>query len=247
VPAQSDALIGGDWFDAFRLIDGRVALSVGDVAGSGLKASVTMASLRQSIRTATLINPDPIAVLDAVDRIVRDMGPELFATAFVSVFDPVHGELRYASAGHPPPLVRRRDGSISALAHSALPLGLREREFEISPSLTIEPGMLLVMYTDGLTEFGRDPVSGEAKVVDALRAVDAADSPAHHIYHHVIDAAGPHDDIAILTAPTASGHGRSTRPMSRRRARRNAHSRNCSPTPAWNATISPARNSCLPS
>lgn len=69
-PGQSDAQVGGDWFDVFRLIDGRVVFSVGDVAGSGLNAAVTMGALRQSIRTAALINPDPIAVLDAVDRIV---------------------------------------------------------------------------------------------------------------------------------------------------------------------------------
>lgn len=198
--AQSDAFVGGDWFDAFRLIDGRVALSVGDVAGSGLKAAVTMGSLRQSIRTATLINPDPIAVLDAVDRIVRDTGPELFATAFVAVFDPIAGELRYASAGHPPPILRRRDGSVGTLSHSGLPLGLRQRDFAISPCLAIEPGMLLVLYTDGLTEFNRDPVSGEAKVIAAVSAVSAPEQPAHDIYHAVIDAAGPHDDIAILTA-----------------------------------------------
>ncbi len=199
-PAQSDALVGGDWFDAFRLVDGRVVVSVGDVAGSGLKAAVTMASLRQSIRTASRINPDPIAVLDAVDRIVRDMEADVFATAFVAVFDPVAGDLRYASAGHPPPLVRDRHGRITVLTHPALPLGLRQRDFEISPSLAIEPGMLLVMYTDGLTEFGRDPVAGEAKAIAALTTVDASDAPAHAIYRAVIDAAGPHDDIAILTA-----------------------------------------------
>ncbi len=199
-PAQSDALVGGDWFDAFRLVDGRVVLSVGDVAGSGLKAAVTMGSLRQSIRTASRMNPDPIAVLDAVDRIVRDMDANVFATAFVAVFDPVAGELRYASAGHPPPLVRDGHGNVTLLSHPALPLGLRQRDFEISPTLTIEPGMLLVMYTDGLTEFGRDPVAGEAKAIAALRTVDVTDAPAHAIYRSVIDAAGPHDDIAILTA-----------------------------------------------
>jgi PAS domain S-box-containing protein len=198
-PAQSEALIGGDWFDAFRLIDGRVVMSVGDVAGSGLKAAVTMASLRQSIRTASLINPDPIAVLDAVDRIVRDMDPQLFATAFVAVFDPVHAELRYASAGHPPPLVRHHDGRVTRLDHMALPLGLRQRDFALSPSLTIEPGMLLVMYTDGLTEVARDPVAGEANVSVVLTAVDAREAPAHAIYNALVDANGPHDDIALLT------------------------------------------------
>ena len=88
--AQAEASVGGDWYDAFRLPDGRVVLSVGDVAGSGLEAAVTMASVRQSIRTAVLINPNPEAVLEAVDRIVRAMADHgRFVTAFVAVFDPV--------------------------------------------------------------------------------------------------------------------------------------------------------------
>lgn len=198
-PGQSDALVGGDWFDAFRLVDGRVVFSVGDVAGSGLTAAVTMGSLRQSIRTAALINPDPVAVLDAVDRIVRDMDPELLATAFVAVLDTVHGELRYASAGHPPPFVRKRDGSVTTLDAFALPLGLRQRSLAAAACIDVEPGMLLVMYTDGLTEFNRDPIAGERQAAAALRALDAHARPARALYDALIAADGPHDDIAILT------------------------------------------------
>ncbi len=118
--------VGGDWYDAFRLPDGHIVLSVGDVAGSGLEAAVTMASVRQSIRTAVLINPNPEAVLEAVDRIVRAMGHVRFVTAFVAVVDPVDGELAYANAGHPPPLLRDPAGGIIELTRGDLPLGLRQ-------------------------------------------------------------------------------------------------------------------------
>ena len=209
-PGQSDALVGGDWFDAFRLVDGRVVLSVGDVGSSGLAAAVTMGSLRQSIRTAALINPDPVAVLDAVDRIVRDMSPDLFATAFVAVFDAVHGELRYASAGHPPPVLRRPNGDITLLDAFALPLGLRQRTSAAAAALDVSPGTLLVMYTDGLTEFGRDPIAGEANVTAAVGTYAEEPRPAHALYQAVVDGLAPRDDIAILSVrfdDTAACHG----------------------------------------
>ncbi len=125
--AQSEASVGGDWYDAFRLPDGRVVLSVGDVAGSGLEAAVTMASVRQSIRTAVLINPDPKAVLDAVDRIVRAMGHNRFVTAFVGVLDPVCSRAR----------VRERRPSAAAPARSRRS---RHRTLTRRSSARVAPG-----------------------------------------------------------------------------------------------------------
>ncbi len=198
-PGKSEALVGGDWFDVFRLPDGRAVFSVGDVAGSGLHAAVRMGSLRQSIRTAALINPDSIAILDAVDRIVRDIDADLFATAFVGVFDPIHADLRYASAGHPPPMLCRTDGRIEPLPSDGLPLGLRKRSFAAARSATIEAGTTLVIYTDGLTEFKRDPLAGEDELIAFLARMGANEAPAHAIYDALVDREGAHDDIAILT------------------------------------------------
>jgi PAS domain S-box-containing protein len=195
--AHADATIGGDWYDAFRLPDGRVVLSIGDVAGSGLDAAVTMGSVRQSIRTASLINPEPVAVLDAVDRIVRAMGKERFVTAFVAVLDPVTFELTFASAGHPPPLLRTPDGSVTRLGHGELPLGLRQRAEASASAIAIEPGSVLVAYTDGLTEFDRDALAGERVVIDALRAMPTG-CIAREIHHRVTQGRPARDDVAIL-------------------------------------------------
>ncbi|MDB5028426.1 MAG: putative sensor protein [Candidatus Eremiobacteraeota bacterium] len=198
--AQSEASVGGDWYDALRLPDGRVVLSVGDVAGSGLEAAVTMASVRQSIRTAALINPDPVAVLDAVDRIVRAMGYGRFVTAFVAVYDPVCSELVVANAGHPPPLLRDAAGRVIELTHGDLPLGLRQPAAADPTYATIEPGSLMVAYTDGLTEFERDPETAHARLLEAVRLADENNADiAPYVFNAVSEGRPTHDDVAILT------------------------------------------------
>jgi anti-sigma regulatory factor (Ser/Thr protein kinase) len=194
--AMLEATVGGDWYDAFRLPDGRIVLSIGDVAGKGLEAAVAMASVRQSIRTAALINPEPVSVLNAVDRIVRGMGQAPFVTAFVGVLDPVCFEFSFASAGHPPPMLRAPDGSVSNLSEGDLPLGLRGRAEDGGYTIDIAPGSVLLCYTDGLTEFDRDAVSGEARVCDALR--EASSDVARQIYDAIARGRPAQDDIAIL-------------------------------------------------
>jgi PAS domain S-box-containing protein len=196
--SQADASVGGDWYDAFRLPDGRVVLSVGDVAGSGLTAAVTMASVRQSIRTAALINPDPVAVLDAVDRIVRAMGQDRFVTAFVGVLDPVCAELAFANAGHPPPLLRHPDGRISELTRCELPLGLRQASDAGSVVIDVPPGALLVAYTDGLTEIERDPLAGHEQLVRAVGEC-GTDDVAARVYAALSHGRVTRDDVAILS------------------------------------------------
>ncbi len=196
--AMLEATVGGDWYDAFRLPDGRVVLSVGDVAGKGLHAAVAMASVRQSIRTAALINPEPVAVLNAVDRIVRAIGQAPFVTAFVGVLDPVSFEFTFASAGHPPPLLRerrrRRDGAggrRSAARAARAPPTSGARTIEIAP------GSVLLCYTDGLTEFDRDPIDGERRVRDGARARRPATSRARST-RASRRAVRAQDDVAIL-------------------------------------------------
>jgi PAS domain S-box-containing protein len=194
---RSEALIGGDWYDAFRLQDGRLVLSIGDVSGSGLDAAVLMGSVRQSIRTAAVINADPGMVLDAVDRIVRESG-DRFVTAFVAIFDPLYGELTCASAGHPAPLLRAPDGTVTPLRSAGLPLGLRDRQTGDAPeALTIVPGSLLMFYTDGLSEIERDVLEGERRIVAALAAVQSAPS-APALYESIAADRPTRDDVAML-------------------------------------------------
>jgi PAS domain S-box-containing protein len=197
---SSEALVGGDWYDAFRLLDGRIVLSVGDVMGSGLDAAVMMSAVRQSIRGAAQIYPDPCAVLDAADRALRSGNPEAIVTAFVAVVDPFDHSITYASAGHPPPFLREEDGEIVKLSGSGPPLGLRPDQQEQTSqilSLPTRPSML-VLYTDGFTEVTRNIDEGEqllGRLMESEHVLSAPD-PAREIVATVTDQL--HDDVAIL-------------------------------------------------
>jgi PAS domain S-box-containing protein len=200
VPANDEAQVGGDWYDAVRLADGRVVVSIGDVAGNGLRAAVTMGNMRQIIRGIAQVHADPALMLDAADRALRLEHPDRFVTAFVGVFDPIAGTFAYASAGHPPPMLRRADGTIELLSDGGLPLGLRNVAKEIGRNIEIEPGSHLVFYTDGLTEVARRPADGEDFVRSLLAdgALLAGPHPARAVRDAVFGGAAAKDDVAIL-------------------------------------------------
>jgi PAS domain S-box-containing protein len=201
VPGQSEAQIGGDWYDAFALDDGRIVLSIGDVAGSGLDAAVTMSNMRQIIRGTAQVHADPVLMLDAADRALRLEDPDRFVTAFVGVFDRVTRTMTYASAGHPPPFVRGEDGTLRELLFIDLPLGLRDRNHETqSRSVTLAHGDLLVFYTDGLVESAKDLDRGVARLRETLADPDLEETlrPAVYLRERMLPD-GAHDDVAILT------------------------------------------------
>jgi PAS domain S-box-containing protein len=197
---RSEALVGGDWYDAVQLLGGRVLVSIGDVSGSGLSAAVTMGLMRQSIRAVAQTTPDPVAILDAADRTLRAHDPERIVTAFVGVLDPFTGELAYASAGHPPAFLRAADGSVTELWASGLPLGLRGKHVRSETATVAVPrDALLVLYTDGLTEATRDVLEGEARLRAALAQPSLFDHemPAKALRRRLLPN-GSRDDVAIL-------------------------------------------------
>ncbi len=103
--ASESQRVGGDFYDAFELPDGRVALTIGDVTGHGLEAAVIMGEIRQALRAASFESAEPSAILDRASRLLIASGRSVFVTAIVGVLDPVTGRFAYATAGHPPPLV----------------------------------------------------------------------------------------------------------------------------------------------
>ena len=202
-PGLSDAQVGGDWYDALRLADGRVLVSIGDVAGSGMQAAVVMGVVRQILRGIAQVHADPSLMLDAADRALRAEHPEVFVTAWVGVLDLVTRTLTYASAGHPYPILIAPDLGVHELEHSALPLGLRKGHGGVANMVEIPDHATLVLYTDGLTESTHDIVAGNERLLEAARSlIDASTSfPAHAIARAVIPN-GSHDDVAILVAQT---------------------------------------------
>ncbi|HEX3467146.1 MAG TPA: PAS domain S-box protein [Candidatus Elarobacter sp.] len=199
-PGLTEAEIGGDWYDAIALPDGRVVISIGDVTGRGLTAAVIMGRMRQAIETLSTYESDPGRLLDAVDKVLRRAHPDAIVTALVGVVEPDQGTLSYATAGHPTPVVCAPDGSIRHLPGRGLPLGLRDGGEPPTMSIELPPGSLTVFFTDGLIEATRDIAEGERRVVAALRnGVPESASPAAALVAQVLGGDGVHDDVAVLT------------------------------------------------
>ncbi len=199
VPSERDAGIGGDWYDAFLLRDGKLVVSIGDVAGKGVDAAVLMSSLRQAIRVAAYQGLDAAAILAATDEALANERPDRIATAFVGILDPAAWTLAYASAGHPPALLRSAGGALVPLASGGTPLGIGGGRYTVRTVTAIPPGSVLVLYTDGLTEATLDVIEGERRlnVVLADDAVVYAANPARFVRDAVLRETA-RDDVAIL-------------------------------------------------
>ncbi len=199
-PGIDEGQIGGDWYDALQLADGRVMVSIGDVCGSGLDAAVTMANARQVLRGVAQVHDDPATMLDAADRAVKAENTQALVTAFVGIFDPVTSLLTYATAGHPRPLVHYADGSISELAGSGAPLGLPFHVERTVQTAELPVGAMLVLYTDGLTEATRNMLDGERRLYEAIGDPDVLEAPNVALaIHDSVITDGARDDVALMT------------------------------------------------
>jgi serine phosphatase RsbU (regulator of sigma subunit) len=204
-PGNSEATIGGDWYDAFLLEDGRLVLTIGDVLGKGLAAAVTMGKIRQAMRAVARLLPEPNALLDAADHTVRSDSAlnDIYATALAGIYDPHRQSFTFASAGHPGPVLRRPDGSIEEFWLPGTLLGMRDGNNEVE-TVTVElpPGSALVFVTDGLLEATRDLDDGIRRINAAMCAADvwAADNSAHALVTYVLAGQPATDDVAVLVA-----------------------------------------------
>lgn len=199
-PAKGDAELGGDWYDAFTVSDGSIIITIGDVAGKGIEAARLMVQLRQSIRIAAIVSTDPAQILKLANAAIFLDRTNAFATAFVATIPPTGAEIVYASAGHPPAIVRWDSGELLKLETTSLPLGVDENSTFTTATLAIDRAALLVLYTDGLTESTRDALAGEQLLCDILSSEAAiyAANPARYVERTVArDRA--QDDVAIMT------------------------------------------------
>jgi hypothetical protein len=198
--ASETQRVGGDFYDAFALPDGRVAVTIGDVTGHGLEAAVIMGEIRQALRAAAFERAEPSAILDRASRLLVASGRTVFVTAIFGVLDTQTGCFAYATAGHPPPLLF--DGKrVIRLPSSGLPIGLREDD-GVDFSLTLHAPCTLTFFTDGLIEFARDLDEGERRIEAAIRELSGTDTEhlAAAIMKRVLGPDEATDDIAILTA-----------------------------------------------
>ena len=202
-PAQG---VGGDYYDVLSLHDGSLGLAIGDVSGKGISAALLMASLRASLRGMTMDGPADLALLmSRVNRLVYESSAtNRYATFFFAIYEPLQRLLRYVNAGHNPPYVLRNN-EVHPLDGGGPVIGLLPDALYEECRLLLEPGDLLLAYTDGISEALnlQDQEWGEERMVAAARA--RLPENAGTILRHIVNEADrfaatapQHDDMTLL-------------------------------------------------
>ncbi len=179
--------LGGDCYDFVLRADRRLALTIADASGKGLPAALMISNVQSSLRTAALFTGNDVAaVLKAVNRQVYASSlTDRYATLFYSVFDGATRTLRYVNAGHNPPMVIRRNGSIDWLESGGAPVGMFQDWTYEEDEVHLNPGDLVVAYTDGVIE-AVDPASQEWGIEGLRKAVaESATQCADEIVHAI--------------------------------------------------------------
>ncbi|HEY0511717.1 MAG TPA: SpoIIE family protein phosphatase [Thermoanaerobaculia bacterium] len=165
--------VGGDYYDLFRRDDGRIGLVVGDVSGKGMPAALMVSTLHSALRLLLDHTGFGPAMLERLNRhIGESSASNKFITMMLAELDPQTGALHYMNAGHNPAVLLRRDGTAEELKAGGVPLGLLPAARFQSRAVTMEPGDLLCIYSDGITEAAApdDEEFGMGRLIDLLRA-----------------------------------------------------------------------------
>jgi anti-sigma regulatory factor (Ser/Thr protein kinase) len=171
LPAAEASTVGGDWYDVFRLGDGRVGLAVGDVVGHGISAASLMGELRTALRVYGTEGLGAAEVVSGIARFVAARGMEYMATCAYATLDPERSVIVLANAGHPPPLVVSPGGARYIEQAVGPPLGAKRAHTYEETEVTLGPGEILLLYTDGLIERrGRRLSEGTSRLAAAAAA-----------------------------------------------------------------------------
>ncbi|QWZ08013.1 SpoIIE family protein phosphatase [Nocardioides panacis] len=193
--------VGGDWYDVIELGGGRTALVVGDVMGRGVRAAAVMGQLRSAVRAYARLDLPPADLLESLDGLVRDLGEDQIVTCIYAVFDPADRCLRFANAGHLPPIVAVPGGECRLVGGDENPpLGVGP--FNLTQHhVELEPNARVVLYTDGLVERrGEDiDVGIETLASRVAQMVGPVDGVPEELVAAMLPD-GPDDDVAILVA-----------------------------------------------
>ena len=206
--------VGGDLYNCFWLEDGRLFLSIGDVAGKSVPAALMMAVTTTLIKAVAATVPDPAEVLRRVNGELCATNEELlFVTLFAATLAPETGDLAFSNAGHNPPLILRADGTAGYMTVApGLVLGVEPDHAYATARLRLEPGDILLLYTDGLTE--AMDVAGECfgpdRLLAASRSPDGGDP--FQLVRRIISAVAAHvgaaeqsDDLTLLAVARLEG------------------------------------------
>jgi phosphoserine phosphatase RsbU/P len=207
--------VGGDFYDILPLDDGRLVITLGDVAGKGSPAALLMALLLAMLRTLV---DEKLEAADLVTRlnvqVCRHAPGTRFITLFYGVYQPLTGEMTYVSAGHTPPLVLRGDGRCERLTDGGIALGMFDHSTYSTGQVAIQPDELIAVYSDGITE-AENPKGipfDEAGLETALKnnhrlALSAVGTAVVRAVEHYTVDTRLQDDLTILllrrTVPAA--------------------------------------------
>ena len=214
LPATWGMNIGGDWYDAFLQPDGSLLAVIGDVTGHGLRAAVVMGQLRTALRAYAVESTSPGDILTRLHRMLRHLQPELYATAMIARFRRDEPEVVWASAGHPPAVVRDADGSVGVLdAQPGVMLGIPVNCEYQDHRAELPAGSSMVLYTDGLVERRAEGIDGGIKrlgqALEGLSTPELEQDPgaaADALLKHLLHDSERDDDVCLLLCHTvASG------------------------------------------
>ncbi|QIG42301.1 SpoIIE family protein phosphatase [Nocardioides anomalus] len=215
LPAGQGSEVGGDFYDVFKVRDDDWVITLGDVCGKGYEAAVVTSLVRHTIRALSVNEPRPSAVLSALDEVLHHDPTDRFCTAVLLRLRRVDGrwEVTLGLAGHPQPLLLRADGVVQPLGRFGPLLGVLDRPAFTDTTVGLEPGDVVVLYTDGVTEALRDgTMYGEERLVDAVGRIGPVPAdlvvalPAAVLAYQ--DGDTVRDDVAVLAfGPPAGSQG----------------------------------------
>jgi len=208
ISGRADACraVGGDYFDFVDREEGRTGIVIGDVSGKGMAAALLMASVQAVFRTLADVEARPASLLTSLNRhLIRNASPNKFVSFFYGEFERSTGILRYVNGGHNPPYIVRASGEVESLPATGVVLGIFEKATFEEKETTLNPGDLLALFSDGVTECSNPDgdMYGEDRLIQALKknrdgraaAIEGA------IFKEILDFAGEapqYDDSTLV-------------------------------------------------
>jgi PAS domain S-box-containing protein len=203
VPAGRQGQVSGDFYDVHPAGDGRWGLVLGDVSGKGVGAAVVTAMARYTVRALSAQGSSPSVVLDQLNSALLSDDVERFCTVVYAHLDPSGLRMSVALGGHPRPLLRRRDGRVELVGEHGTALGMIP-EIEVREvTVDLEPGDVVLAYTDGVTEARAGGVGeefGESRLVEVLRRAGPGAEDVAEAVMAAVEAfsASRDDDVAVF-------------------------------------------------
>ncbi|HEY8467680.1 MAG TPA: SpoIIE family protein phosphatase [Solirubrobacterales bacterium] len=203
-PAAPGLQVGGDWYEVVSVDDGTVGLTIGDVAGRGLRAAAVMGRIRPALAAYVLDGHRPQEAVGRLDRLMRELADPVMTTIFHMQFDRSRACARFVRAGHPPALLRTPDGAVTELEGTGNPpVGVLSDVTYAEDEVAMPAGSLLLLYTDGLIE--RRDLDLREGLARLKRSLAEAPPEPHACLDWLSDQLGCDDvpdDVAMLAVAT---------------------------------------------